>query len=100
MKTKLQQNVRLFVRPPAGLSVPLSILFEMDYKKTAQQWMFFYQKQVRDSQRVLVRTLAYAPFNLEPLSSQKPHYSFRHLEKSLAAVLGKGTYLADHSAIV
>lgn len=48
MKTKLQQNVRLFVRPPAGLSVPLSILFEMDYKKTAQQWMFFfYQKQVR-----------------------------------------------------
>ena len=71
MKTKLQQNVRLFVRPPAGLSVcppaglsvRLSILFEMDYKKTAQQWMFFYQKQVRDSQRVLVRTLAYAPWS-------------------------------------
>lgn len=41
MKTKLQQNARLFVRPPAGLSVRLSVLFEMDYKKTAQQWMFF-----------------------------------------------------------
>lgn len=42
---------------------------------------FFNQKQVRDSQRVLVRTLAYAPFNLEPLSPQKPHYSFRPLGK-------------------
>ena len=42
MKTKLQQNVRLFVRPPAGLSVRLSILFEMDYKKTAQSGSFFF----------------------------------------------------------
>lgn len=66
MKTKLQQNVRLFVRPPGCPSVcqfcPNGL--QKNYTKVD---VLFYQKQVRDSQRVLVRTLAYAPFNLEPL---------------------------------
>ena len=44
MKTKLQQNARLFVRPPAGLSVRLSILFEMDYKKLHNSGCFFFIK--------------------------------------------------------
>lgn len=90
MKTKLQQNARLFV-PPSCYPFVCQFCPKWTTKKLHNSGcFFFYQKQVRDSQRVLVRTLAYAPFKLEPLSSQKPHYSFRHLEKKPCCCFGVG----------